>query len=177
MPTSSKYGPEVYELCLELYETKALSHAKIAQHLFDEGLVDKVVNRATILRWIDKAVGNTEKARTRRQRVEENLAAADLDKGRQFIYELFDEASGTEVDVETIEAKLKVLQGLLALRKERSNTYGTYAPKRKEVAVTTDAGDVHPRDLNPKGEKVIADFEAFLAHGNGARNAQDPDPS
>jgi len=178
MPTKSKYGPEIYELCLELYTTERMSYDKIAQYLKDEkGVVarkknpedpDKPVDRATILKWMDKAVGDVDKARTRRQRVEERLAADDLDEARRLAYELRD-----ETDPAVAEAKSRALKGFLDVRDARSRTYGTYAPKRKDVSVTTAAGGVHPRDLNPKGEKVIADFEAFLAQGNGARNTDD----
>ena len=175
MPTTSKYGPEIYELCLELYTTKRLSHDKIARHLMDElGVVarkknpddpDKPVNRATILKWIDKAVGDTDKARDRRQRIEEHLAATDLDAARQLAYDLLGEDNPA-----VVEAKSKALKGFLDVRDARSRTYGTYAPKRKDVSVTTsEAGGVSRKELDQKAEEWQRQFGDFFVQGNGER--------
>jgi hypothetical protein len=161
--SESHVDPEIHELCLKLHMEDGWGYPKIAQHLFKErGIANdfdptRPVHRATIGRWIVRA--NETLAPEREHRYETEVTNCDLEfeKVKEMVFGLLNSGA---IDQDNKDDVIRWATLWLEIRRERSKTYGLYAPKRKEVTVRH--GGVHPRDLDPKGEWSIADFEKFL---------------
>ena len=173
MPAESEYGKEIYDLCRTLYVDKRMNSTEIAQYLFDHwGVVSqrdhtKPKHRKTILKWIDKAEGPVKKARTRRERIELSVAAADLDVARDLAYiALGDEEFNRYKEMSPLE-QVAVIRGFLDVRAERSKTYDVYPDKRKKLTVTTESKGVSREELAKKGEEWQITWSGWADRSNG----------
>ena len=173
MPAESEYGKEIKDLCRTLYVDHRMSGKKIAQYLFDHwGVVSqrdhtKPKHRKTILRWIDEAEGPVKKARTRRERIELSVAAADLDVARDLAYiALGDEEFNRYKEMSPLE-QVAVIRGFLDVRAERSKTYDVYPDKRKKLTVTTESKGVSREELAKKGEEWQITWSGWADRSNG----------
>lgn len=163
-PGRRKTGPkplvddEIQDLCFELKATRGWSYDRIAEHLLAKhgiGSGDPIgpVHRSTILRWIQAASEELTKEQAYRRDVETALAGRELDDLKEM---LFDERSRHMVT--TFDDVVKFIDTALKIRRERSSTFGLYAPKQKEV---TYSGDVE-LDIDPDTATMLFGLQRFV---------------
>ena len=164
--------PEILDLCLELKGTKGWSYNKIAEYLFhtkgvkNEDDPSRPVHKTTIMRWILAAKEGQPEPKERVD-VEEMLCDVEFDTVAQLMFSVVETGQ-----VETLDDMVKFVGAWVAVRKERSSTYGLYAPKRKEVAHT---GDVALRGLDPKTEQMLGKLEEQVAENRRQRAPRSSD--
>jgi hypothetical protein len=169
MPRNITSDPEIYDLCLELRADKGWTHERIAQHLFKEKNIahpedpTRPVHRSTIMRWVIKGKKQMTSDRAYRLDVEEVIAARELDDLKELLFDLLETNQ-----IGGVEDTLKFVGMALQVRKERSNTFGLYAPKRKEV---THHGNVELKGLDPVTAEMVAQLERHVEENRARRNA------
>lgn len=169
MTRNSTSDPEVYDLCLELRADKGWRYERIAQYLFHKKQIthpedpSKPVHRSTIMRWVAKGKKRMSSDKAYRLDVEEVIAARELDVLKELLFDLVENNL-----IDGVEDTLKFVGMALQVRKERSNTFGLYAPKRKEV---THHGDVEVKGFDPVTDKMLAELERHVEENRARRNA------
>jgi hypothetical protein len=171
MPRNITSDPEVYDLCLELRADKGWNYPRIAEYLFHKkGIAhpedpSKPVHRSTIMRWVAKGKKRMTSERAYRLDVEEVMAARELDVLKELLFDLLDSNQ-----VDGFEDTLKFIGMALQVRKERSSTFGLYAPKRKEV---THSGDVELKGIDPQTAQMLEALEREVEKSKAARRGWD----
>jgi transposase len=173
MGTPPSVPPEIYDLCFEIYATKGWSYEKIAEHLFHKRKIanprdsSRPVSRATIMRWVRQGSERITTEGAFRRETETVIAGRTLDDLKELLYE-----QRFTHQVNTLEDVLKFVDMALKIQRERSMTFGTYAPKRREV---THHGELDLKGLDPETEQMLAALEQHV-QANRARRQSDGGP-